>query len=416
MAKTNWEKLQDRDPSEDTRYRDVYEDQQLDRSKIEEKQSPVSRIIIAAVVSLLALVLSWTVYSAIEMGASYVSAGASQSSSAATDSSSNASKTLSYNEDNPYNYIKEVGGIVTDSSGNSVYKTRYQAVDENGDVYGPIYDSLSDVPEPDWYAASKQSYEEKAATPEGKAEIEAKQQEARVAKEKNTYWYWFFYITVIKFLVTFGIAAIVFALLYEVLMRNLAAQNAMRDTSDINQYQNDQHIALPEEVMRKFDYFPDAGAHSSVQVASMISHVALSNKGVKSVDVSKRADKDIVDADGDVVYLKGEILRDEEGNPLTEKKPMFDKKFMDELYEASGALTSIRKWYDPNKIDYNKGDKNRDKLKGYDTVADLINGDWDIPSYETQRPAGAYIVDTAPVNTLVLCQHCISGDRCVSIV
>ncbi len=49
MAKTNWEKLQDRDPSEDTRYRDVYEDQQLDRSKIEEKQSPVSRIIIAAV-------------------------------------------------------------------------------------------------------------------------------------------------------------------------------------------------------------------------------------------------------------------------------------------------------------------------------------------------------------------------------
>ena len=29
MAKTNWEKLQDRDPSEDTRYRDVYEDQQL---------------------------------------------------------------------------------------------------------------------------------------------------------------------------------------------------------------------------------------------------------------------------------------------------------------------------------------------------------------------------------------------------
>ena len=109
-----------------------------------------------------------------------------------------------------------------------------------------------------------------------------------------------------------------------------------------------------------------------------------------------------MDADGDVVDLKGEILRDEEGNPLTEKKPMFDKKFMDELYEASGALTSIRKWYDPNKIDYNKGDKNRDKLKGYDTVADLINGDWDIPSYETQRPAGAYIVDTAPVNTLVL--------------
>ena len=212
MAKTNWEKLQDKDPSEDMRYRDVYEDQQLDRSKIEEKQSPTSRIIIAAVVSLLTFVLAWTVYSAVEMGASYVGAGANQSSSVATDSSSDASKTLSYNEDNPYNYIKEVGGIVTDSSGNSVYKTRYQAVDENGDVYGPIYDSLSDVPEPDWYAASKQAYEEKSETPEGKAEIEAKRQELRTAQEKKTYWYWFFHITVIKFLVTFGIAAIVFAL------------------------------------------------------------------------------------------------------------------------------------------------------------------------------------------------------------
>ena len=46
--------------------------------------------------------------------------------------------------------------------------------------------------------------------------------------------------------------------------------------------------------------------------------------------------------------------------------------------------------------------KNRDKLKGYDTVADLINNEWEFPYYEPQRPAGAYIVDTAPVNTMVL--------------
>ena len=43
-----------------------------------------------------------------------------------------------------------------------------------------------------------------------------------------------------------------------------------------------------------------------------------------------------------------------------------------------------------------------DKLKGYDTVADLINNEWEFPYYEPQRPAGAYIVDTAPVNTMVL--------------
>src|SRR5207245_2788785 len=46
--------------------------------------------------------------------------------------------------------------------------------------------------------------------------------------------------------------------------------------------------------------------------------------------------------------------------------------------------------------------KNRDKLGRYATVADLITADWEFPEYEVQRPAGAYIVDTAPVNTMVL--------------
>ena len=55
--------------------------------------------------------------------------------------------------------------------------------------------------------------------------------------------------------------------------------------------------------------------------------------------------------------------------------------------------------YDTTKVPYNPGNENRDKLKGYDTVADLINGDWEFPPYEPQRPAGAYLVDTAPVNT-----------------
>lgn len=44
----------------------------------------------------------------------------------------------------------------------------------------------------------------------------------------------------------------------------------------------------------------------------------------------------------------------------------------------------------------------RDKLGPYPTVADLITADWELPDYEVQRPAGAYLVDTAPVNTMVL--------------
>ena len=177
----------------------------------------------------------------------------------------------------------------------------------------------------------------------------------------------------------------------------------MSDTSDINQYQNDQHVALPEEVQRKYDWFPDVGAHSDVQPSSMISHMALSNKGLKSIKVAKRAQNDILDEDGDVEYYKGEILLDENGEPIMETKPIIDEKFMDALFDASGALNdrSVRKYYDATKIPYNPDGKDREKLPNYKTVADLINGDWEFPEYEVSRPAGAYVVDTAPVNTMV---------------
>ena len=51
------------------------------------------------------------------------------------------------------------------------------------------------------------------------------------------------------------------------MMKNLEAQNVLSDTASLNQYKNDQHIAFPEEVMEKFDWFPDVGAHCNVQVS-----------------------------------------------------------------------------------------------------------------------------------------------------
>ena len=51
---------------------------------------------------------------------------------------------------------------------------------------------------------------------------------------------------------------------------------------------------------------------------------------------------------------------------------------------------------------YNPGNANRDKLKGFNTLADLVNGEWELPTYEPQRPAGVYYVDTAPANTMIL--------------
>lgn len=215
----------------------------------------------------------------------------------------------------------------------------------------------------------------------------------------------------IKILVSLVFAGFMFGILYFILKKNLKAQNIMSDTSDINQYHNDQHVALPEEVQKNYDWFPDVGAHSSVQVSSMISHMAISNKGLKTITMAKRADKDIKDENGDIEYYKGEILLDKDGNPKTKEAPIIDTDFMEALFDASGATKNKdkRRYYDTTKIPYNPGNGNRDKLSGYDTVADLINNDWEFPLYEPQRPAGAYIVDTAPVNTINFVYHVINA-------
>lgn len=198
------------------------------------------------------------------------------------------------------------------------------------------------------------------------------------------------------------VGMVVYLLLRTVLKKNLDAQNAMNDTSDINQYENDQHIALPEEIQRKFDWFPDVGAHCPVQVSSMISHMMLTNKGLNKVKMARRATEDILDEDGDVKYYKGEIILDDNDEPIVDVVPMIDSEFAAALYEESGAPEEVRKYYDATRIPYNPDGKNRTKQCGmHKTVADMINKSWTLPLYEPQRPAGAYVVDTEPVNTMV---------------
>lgn len=218
---------------------------------------------------------------------------------------------------------------------------------------------------------------------------------------------YFFKPTFGKIFFDFAFTGLFYWIMYLILKRNLDVQNSLMETADINQYPNDQHIALPEEIQRKFDWFPDVGATSDVQVSSMISHMALSNKGLHKVRIAKRAEADILDENGEVEVYKGEVLRDENGDVIYEPDlvPMIDIKFMKALFSASGipAMSrDMRKFYDTSLIPYNPDGSDRDKLGKYDTVADLINSDWKLPYYEPQRPGGAYIVDTAPVNTMVL--------------
>lgn len=212
-----------------------------------------------------------------------------------------------------------------------------------------------------------------------------------------------FFFTWWKLLISLLAALIVFGVGYVALKKNLLAQNALDDTTDINQYEDDQHIQTPKELQENYDWFPDVGAHAPVQVSSMLSHMMLSNKGLKTVQLTRRAGSDVKDKDGEVVYFKGEALVDKDGEVIRDTKPMIDEKFGDALFDASGmTIKQFRIKYDPSQIIYNPGDKNRDKMKGAETVADLINKYWSIPEYEPQRPAGAYIVDTAPVNTMIL--------------
>lgn len=208
---------------------------------------------------------------------------------------------------------------------------------------------------------------------------------------------------------TFLVFIVTFLIAHEKMMMSWRSRHSMIDSSDINTYENDQHVMFFEELQRKYDWFPNTGAHSSVQVSSMLSHMMLNNKGLKSIKVTERYKKDVKDENGYIIHHKGDIIYDEDGLPEQRRQSLIDEEFGKDLFTASGVPLSekgIRQLIDTRKIEYNpKGPDgsrvDRDKLP-YDTVSDLINDDWEFPDYEVQRPSGAYIVDTAPVNTMVL--------------
>lgn len=374
---TNWEKLSARSADETLRNRDVFEHQQLDRSKIDPLLTKTSRTVISAIVGVIVAILTWFVVSMIVLIMVMFGLGGS-----------------------------ETGGVTgyyeLQKKGSSVTTWCYQILGPNGETPegAPCYKSQQEAVDnpPQWWIDLEAA--EAAAEREGASS----ETPSVVTTKSHGFLEELFTLSWLKVGASTLLGLMAFSVLHSVLMRNLDAQNLMNDTTDINQYAGDQHIALPDEVMRKFDWFPDVGAHSDVQFSSMISHVMLTNKGLKKIDVSVRAENDMLDEDGDVEYLKGEILRDEDENAVTKTLPMIDEAFGDALFDASGVPKDkkIRKKYDTPTIPYNPDGSDREKLGKFKTVADLINHDWTMPEYEVQRPGGAYIVDTAPVNTMVL--------------
>lgn len=361
-----WDKLSSRKTDETLANRDVYEDQQLDRSKIQRKRTRTSRTILAAIFGGVVAILIWVVLSMGQFG------------------------------------IAQASGMFSGPSAPTHYAT------VTGESSWDRQYCLLDGPDGSATDTCFDTQEEAQNNPPGWVDEIIAEQEAQLAaqnegKPEGAVGYLFDF-QLWKFIASLALGLLGFGILYPVLMRNLDSQNLMHDTSDINQYQGDQHVAIPAEIVRKFDWFPDVGAHSSVQVSSMISHVMMKNTGLKKVQVAQRAEKDMFDKDGDIEYHKGEILRDEEGNAKMTTEPMIDEDFGEALFEASGMPKdkNLRRRFNASKVEYDPEGKDREKLGKYKTVADMINDHWIFPEYEVQRPAGAYIVDTAPVNTMVL--------------
>lgn len=369
-----WSQLGEQEVSDTTAYQDVHGTQQLERGEIEEKLTPTSRNVAAIVFGIVAFIVIWLLMSFAAMGVN-AAKDAMWKSSVPAHAVSN--KELSKKLDIPS--WKENCFSPAMKDGNPDPKDQ------------TCYPDAESVPEPKWHKEAVKQ--------------EQVDREAELAQRPQGGMGYILDPYGLKVVVSLLAGLVTWSVLRLVLMRNLRAQNLMRDTTDINQYTNDGHIALPEEVREKFDVVPDVGAHTSVSATTLISHSMVSNTSkIKHVDVAQRAKEDIKDSDGDVVVHKGEILHDDDGNALVKSLPMFDEEFGTALWDASGLPNekSLRRRLNPQQIPYNPNDANRDKLKGYNSLADLINGDWEFPLYEPQRPAGVYYVDTSPANTMIL--------------
>ena len=73
MSESSWDKYRKKKPGDTIKHRDVYSDQQVDRSDIPEKQSPVSRIIFVTIVAIGAFCLAYLFISVGSYGKAVVS-------------------------------------------------------------------------------------------------------------------------------------------------------------------------------------------------------------------------------------------------------------------------------------------------------------------------------------------------------
>lgn len=238
-------------------------------------------------------------------------------------------------------------------------------------------------------------------------------------------------------LLSLGSALLVVLLFWLAFWRDMKVQSAHSETEDINQYSNDARFRSPLEIQSTYDIAPDAGYHYTVNANSILGHYGVSNQGLDKIEVYEGLYEDTpISKKGHSFFqklvlkfrawlkeltstwvvlqkirarLQSEVqakvrrLQGGEEGYSTQVMDRMDEGFTEALFDASQAPVPEAKriHYNPRKIPYNPGGTNRDKLK-FETWADVINEDWTLPEYELQRAGGVYLVDTGPVNTMVI--------------
>lgn len=204
----------------------------------------------------------------------------------------------------------------------------------------------------------------------------------------------------------FILATPVIGIAYWYLHKKLRAvwfnNNAMWLTEDIEEYKNDSYIRTIDHLTQELDVAPDVGLGFDGHVSTIMGHMMLSNKGIKKIDMPVY--------DGSV---DGYVKKDENGNIVTKKMPMFNADLADTLFQMSGVPQEFRTLYDATDYDFNRKVSRKDGGDGkkrtgaygrkeYDKLSDYINGEFYTLDTETERPAGVYFYDNRAVNTILI--------------
>lgn len=389
---STWEQLSAQDIATDNRTRDVHNKQQLTRGTPGEIKSMALPNWVATIVGIVVFIIGWLMWGVFGKVFSMLTSGDGGSDGQSLEQDLAQAQELGVP---PYFRVEEV------QMGNSpLTEMCYLPIDPNGAPLGDkCFSSIKGVPRPDWHVQALHDAKVNAG-------LFDPQIVAAAPPDVDSWLSWLFFghVSFFRVAVVTLIALLVGSIVHISLKRMVETQNLRTDHSDINQHDDDAYIAPPQEVITKYDVFPDLGAHSPVMPSSMLSHAAISNSGLKKIDVPVRHEADVVDEEGNIVSYKGEIVYDDDGEMVTKSQPMIDTEMMHKLFDASGLAKNknLRTFFNPEKVKYNPGGENREKYGKAATLAQHINEEWTLPDYEPQRPAGVYIVDPAPVNTMML--------------